>query len=283
MALEWSHSMGLMRSLRIMQARLESTEIFQDHRLTVRELQESPEHNAKSTEIPKQQIDCHIHEERRHLLQQDLANRGNLCYINSVVRTWAWTMQGIDTRRNLGQLEELYGLMTRGPLRLDLVEEEEFQALAEDWTDMYQQHDAGDFLGYLMQKGEPAGFVCRNVSIFEHDPVVYAPIFLPFPVVQRPTNIQELVDRWSNHRAVIMAEEDVIVLRLGRYYQTGTGWIKHHGSVHWETPVILPTGWQEHENAEYEVVAAIVHHGEDHVSFKMESPNMQMTTGQRRG
>ena len=266
MAMEWSHSMGLMRSLRIMQARLESTEIFQDHRKTARELPEEDVPPRQHEEVPQTQMGMQMSDGRRHLLQQELANRGNLCYINSVLRTWAWTMQGLESQGNLGQMAGIFNLLTEGPLKLDIVQEEEFQLLAEEWPDMYQQHDAGDFLGFLMQQGQAECFTCKNVSIFENDPVMYAPIFLPFPLVQRPTNVQELIDRWSNHRAAIIAPEEVLVLRLGRYYQTGRAWLKHHGSVHWETPIMIPTGWQEMESTAYEVAAAIVHHGEDHSS-----------------
>ena len=248
LAMSWSHSMMLMRSLRIMVARLEFTNIFQDHTKVAGQKYPEETHHENLEVPPVWNGAQDLPEECRRLLQQDLANRGNLCYVNSVLRTWAWTMQGKSTQRNLGQLHDLYAMMTNGSLQLDIVREEEFQILADDWADMYQQHDAGDFLSYMMRKGQATGFVCRNMSLFE----------------QRPTNIQELIDRWSNHRAVIMQPEDVLVLRLGRYYQTGQGWFKHHGSIHWETPIQIPTGWSQDENTEYAVTAAIVHHGEDH-------------------
>ena len=173
-------------------------------------------------------------------------------------------MDGLDSHFMMGQLAPLYELLTKGPLALNPVENETFRALTDEWNDMFAQHDAGDFLGYLMQKALAEGFQCTNMSIFEHDIQRRTPVFLPFPTVQRPTNLQELIDKWSNHRAVIMQAEEVIVLRLGRYFQTVEGWLKHHGSIHWETPIRIPTGWSVGEDTTYEVMAAVVHHGEEH-------------------
>ena len=61
-----------------------------------------------------------------------------------------------------------------------------------------------------------------------------------------------------------MQADEVIVLRLGRYFQTVEGWLKHHGSIHWEVPVRIPTGWSAGEDTNYEGMAAAVHHGEEH-------------------
>ena len=243
----WSRTRAFSRALRIMLARLRESTVFQTF------TGEEPE--AVAVEEPlrvpmlRQQLEApSLSRVQRHLLQQVLANTGNVCYVNSILRTWVWTMEGIEEQDTIGHLIALHDILTEGPTRLCLTEQPVFQAFAREWLAVHDQHDAGEFLGYLMAQAQAPGFTCTSLSVFEHDPVTWMPIYLPFAADTHPTNLQDLVDRWSNDRSVVVPSTPLLAFRLGRYSQTAGGWGKHHSAVTWQNPMCIPQGWAAGED-----------------------------------
>ena len=253
----WSQSQGLSRALTILHARLRGTEIFQAFRLPEATCEAHP--NTRHA-VP----DLHVapqSEVRKHLLRQVLCNNGNLCYVNSVLRTWVWTLDGLERLPMVGRLLQLHDLLAFGPTKLRLTDCAAFKSLVTDWDALHDQQDAGDFLGHVLSTAQATEFTCVSLSIFEHDPVGWNPIFLPFPAQDGPTNVQVLINQWSNQHAVITKAEEVLVFRLGRYVQTASGWIKHQGAIIWDETILVPTGWDIEAETPYEVTAVVCHHG----------------------
>ena len=258
----WSNTRSLARTLNIMLNRLRIDAVYQAF------IDGEPEEvNILAEQVTNRNMapvnESSLTRVQAHLVSQVLANTGNVCYVNSILRTWAWAMEGIEAVDTIGQLVDLHDLLTEGPTQLCLTENPSFQAFAYDWMAVHDQHDAGEFLGYLMAQAQAPGFTCTSVSVFEHDPVTLQPIFLPFASASQPTSLQVLVDRWSNARSVIVKPTSMLAFRLGRYVQTAGGWIKHHSAVMSQNPIRVPEGWAEGEDGHFEVVATVSHHGEN--------------------
>ena len=144
----WSSTRALMRQFHIMQARLKSSRVYSafESREPMLESEAPEQLNAGTRQEPEVQLAPG----RKHLVQQVMSNTGSVCYINSIVRTWAWSMSGLEESDMIGQLTELFDLVVEGPVLLSLTKQPIFAAFASEWLEMHEQQDAGDFLGYLM-------------------------------------------------------------------------------------------------------------------------------------
>ena len=160
-----------MRTLLIMEARLRSSAVYQA--FDTKDAPASPQkedgpRDNKERALPLM-TSADLSLNKRHLLRQVLANTGNVCYVNSILRTWAWSLDGLDTPTMRGHLESLYSILTEGPEALSLTEHPTFVEFAADWMRMHEQQDAGDFLGYVMTKAQATNFTCITRSVFEQD------------------------------------------------------------------------------------------------------------------
>ena len=220
-----------------------------------------------------------------------LRNPGNLCYINTVIRSLAWTSWMLTHDMSLwgalGQLlSALVGRAASSRNGVQVLGSTEFSPLLRHWSRPSMQHDALEFLLYLLRQANVADTLGEwqarrqeDGEVGVVDRGVHVLLVLP---PRRDHSIHVLLNAWQSGPHVVgyTHAPAVVLIQVGRFLPDGSGRLRRHtNSVQHLLDVInLPVFMQELQimHVQYKPVAALCHYGGiptsgHYVSFLLDS------------
>eukprot|EP00438_Fugacium_kawagutii_P007771 Skav210421 [mRNA] locus=scaffold1573:321634:325260:+ [translate_table: standard] len=190
------------------------------------------------------------------ILQLALRNTGNVCYINSTVLSYLWmTLHSVDPPEFWGHfatgLESLLRTAPEGPVTLEDLSW--FQPTLQQWGDIHQQGDVGEFVSFFLDHMQPQ---CVN-SPWEKrrmtDTVVQtleagtplSVITLPFADTQTDlpqVPLQFLVTNWHDGEGLTAYTQwpHFVCLHVDRFQETPTGRTRVRTSIDVSGVTYLP-------------------------------------------
>ena len=152
------------------------------------------------------------------IMSARLKNDSNLCYANSVVQAVTWIMMTQGT--TVGKLKACLPIL-RSSEPVHLPDCLALRWLFAGWSQLHQQHDAGEFLAHCLYAAEAEAWEGRWESrLSEPFRVADAGTLLraiPLPITG--TTLQSLLDAWSQQYAphALTLHNNVLFLQLERY------------------------------------------------------------------
>ena len=220
-----------------------------------------------------------------------LLNPSNLCYMNTVIRCLAWASWMLTNDMSLwgalGQL--LHDFVDRAVSSrsgIQVLGSTEFSSLLRHWSRPSAQHDALEFLLYMLRQanvadrlGEWQARRQEDGEVGVVDRGIHVQLALPR---RRDHSIHVLLNNWQSgpHVAGYIHAPALVLIQVGRFLPDGSGRLhRHTNSVQHLLDVInLPVFMQDLQimYVQYKPVAALCHYGGiptsgHYVSFLLDS------------
>ena len=209
-------------------------------------------------------------------------NHTNVCYLNSVVNAIGWSLLHTTSLWNWGWLGRLV-ISVLGTQPQHLLENEVLKMMVGAWPSVHEQHDAGEFLGYLLKKtadltgiefGQWGARVQEGDAVGDRfveplcNPIVIA---LPLASSLSPIHLGALIRSWAGQtgqQALHPPSPPFLVLQVLRYSVVNDRVVKRTDQLSADSvlesvylPVFAGYGL-ECDQCEYRVIALVVHHGD---------------------
>ena len=215
------------------------------------------------------------------LLLIRLLNSSNTCYMNASIRAWLFAVSHMQVADILkyGQHEQAWRDVyhTRRPIHVHSLPS--WRPLLRNWAQLHRQHDAGEFLEYILGICQPqvlqGRWESRIVSVEDGTEsrgshVTQRAVTLDLPNPDRPTNLQALINHWHHGDTYLQACTHlprILILRISRFQVGSAGaTLKLHTKVDIPLHVQIPAFTHRTLGADcthhsYTVVACILHNG----------------------
>ena len=206
-----------------------------------------------------------------------LKNPSNFCYVNVTVRGVLWAMS-----HRLDSVE-LFSKTGREALKLVFMHNNKplhiygiplWRMLLHRWGEPQSQHDASEFLAFLLGKlwattftwaWEARAIMGHRCEVVDGGNSMHA-ITLDVPGEDGPFDMQLLLNSWHHQSSIhaLTGDAELLVFRLARYRQHAGGVVRNDCEVTWTSRVHIPVFEEQGLSSmarEFEIKAAIMHHG----------------------
>ena len=214
------------------------------------------------------------HPESARVLQLRLNNRTNICYINSFVKSWVWTVKraGHSDACSFGNAVQAWRdvLCARKPQFVSCLPS--WRPLLRQWQRVNSQHDVVEFAEHILQhmqtsvtagSWESRTLEGGSTHVWSSG-TTHRAIHLHLDS-QPGQSLQSLVHRWSGQAMIhaLTNVPDVLILQVMRYYATGAGPNKLDVPVLLDPQIRVPVFTQDINTSmvDFKIQAIIQHHG----------------------
>ena len=214
---------------------------------------------------PSNVVTC-LESEQKAVLGLVMNNPHNLCYINATLRAWLWVMCGLSSSEYFGQAESLACYLRSCSRPILVTDTPGFHALVCQWPGLSEQHDAAEFVAFMLRRCMPSKFCNVVGSMFENRDLSWCPVYVPMPANGRSVSLHSLLEAWSEEGNVgIRPGQSHIALRIARFCDEGGQWVKHHSHLELGRQVMVPVLHPTHGamKQQFEVRAVVEHWGEE--------------------
>ena len=208
-----------------------------------------------------------------------LRNPSNFCYMNVALRGLLWTLADhLDS-------SELFHRTGREALKLVLQHNAKplhifgmpmWRMLLHNWGNPQMQHDAAEFLAFLLSKLQANTFTWGWEARIGNESDTASEvadrgnsqqaITLDLPGQEGPYDLQLLLNAWHEqaHTHALTGDATLLMFRLARYRQQEGGIVRNNCVVTWASSVCIPIFDGQGNSSvaqEFVIQAVVMHHG----------------------
>ena len=225
-----------------------------------------------------------------------LRNPSNFCYMNVALRGLLWTLADhLDS-------SELFHRTGREALKLVLQHNAKplhifgmpmWRMLLHNWGNPQMQHDAAEFLAFLLSKLQANTFTWGWEARIGNESDTASEvadrgnsqqaITLDLPGQEGPYDLQLLLNAWHEqaHTHALTGDATLLMFRLARYRQQEGGIVRNNCVVTWASSVCIPIFDGQGNSSvaqEFVIQAVVMHHGHTlhsgHYTLSMHASDM---------
>ena len=225
-----------------------------------------------------------------------LRNPSNFCYMNVALRGLLWTLADrLDSSELFHRTgrEALKLILQHNAKSLHIFGMPMWRMLLHNWGNPQMQHDAAEFLAFLLSKLQANTFTWGWEARIGNETDTASEvadrgnsqqaITLDLPGQEGPYDLQLLLNTWHEqaHTHALTGDATLLMFRLARYRQQEGGIVRNNCVVTWASSVCIPIFDGQGNSSvaqEFVIQAVVMHHGHTlhsgHYTLSMHASDM---------